>query len=148
MNSLSPPNPPPVDAALAAYVEQRIDERLGNERGSLLAAKREFIERLIELRSVAARVEDAMHRFAAIMELNQRSDGDRLAAAATPAVVAKARQGVASLCRRPKRAQQRIPANHDAPRRPAIPSAIVRQGRRPMRQRARGRPSHGRRNGW
>lgn len=72
MNSLSPPNPPPVDAALAAYVEQRIDERLGNERGSLLAAKREFIERLIELRSVAARVEDAMHRLAAIMELNQR----------------------------------------------------------------------------
>jgi hypothetical protein len=72
MNSLSPPNPPPIDAALAAYVEQRIDERLGNERASLLAAKREFIERLIELRSVAVRVEDAMHRLGAIMELNQR----------------------------------------------------------------------------
>jgi hypothetical protein len=72
MNSPPEPTPPPVDAALAAYVEQRIDERLGNERASLLAAKREFIERLIELRSVAARVEDAMHRLGAIMELNQR----------------------------------------------------------------------------
>jgi hypothetical protein len=68
MNSPPEPNPPPIDAALAAYVERRIDERLA----SLLAAKHEFIERLIELKSVAARVEDAMHRLAAIQELGQR----------------------------------------------------------------------------
>ena len=30
--SLPPPEPSPVDAALAAYIEQRIDERLGQER--------------------------------------------------------------------------------------------------------------------
>jgi hypothetical protein len=72
MNSPPEPTPPPVDAALAAYVEQRIDERLGNERASLLAAKREFIERLIELRLTTVRFEDGLHRLAAIMELNQR----------------------------------------------------------------------------
>jgi hypothetical protein len=72
MNSPPEPNPPRVDAALAAYVEQRIDERLGNERASLLAAKREFIERLIELRLMTVRFEDGLHRLAAIMELNQR----------------------------------------------------------------------------
>ncbi len=75
----SPPEPPhvdtvspPVDAALAAYIEQRIDERLGQERTSLLAAKREFIERLRELQFTTTRLEDAMTRLGTIMELNQR----------------------------------------------------------------------------
>ena len=71
--SLSPPEPNPVDAALAAYVEQKIEKRLEAGRGSLLAAEREFCDRLRELRLLlTTRLEDARARLAAIMELNQR----------------------------------------------------------------------------
>ena len=70
--SLPPPEPNPVDAALAAYIEQKIEKRLEAERGSLLAAEREFCERLRELRLLTTRLEDLMARFAAIMELNRR----------------------------------------------------------------------------
>jgi hypothetical protein len=70
--SLPPPEPNPVDAALAAYVEQKINERLGDERALLLATQREFIERLRELRFMTTRLEDAMTRLGTIMELNQR----------------------------------------------------------------------------
>ncbi len=44
--SLPPPEPNPVDAALAAYIEQKIEKRLEAEHASLLAAEREFCERL------------------------------------------------------------------------------------------------------
>jgi hypothetical protein len=70
--SLPPPEPNPVDAALAAYVEQKIEKRLKAECGSLLAAEREFCERLRELRLLTTRLEDSIARLAAIMELNQR----------------------------------------------------------------------------
>ena len=70
--SLPPPEPNPVDAALAAYVERRIEKRLGQERASLLAVQREFCERLRELKLLTTRLEDSMARLAAIMELNQR----------------------------------------------------------------------------
>jgi hypothetical protein len=64
--SLPPPEPNPVDAALAAYVEQKIEKRLEAERASLLAAQREFCERLRELRLLTTRLEDSMARLAAI----------------------------------------------------------------------------------
>ncbi len=70
--SLPPPEPNPVDAALAAYIEQKIEKRLAAERGSLLAAEREFCNRLRELRLLTTRLEDAMTRLGTIMELNQR----------------------------------------------------------------------------